>query len=266
MNMRRIVCAFFLLWCGLSFMTAQSNDIQTKDSLLYMLLNENGQTLTGEIVWEDSTTVYFKDISGKMSKLISKNQIKEIHAISQDELPSVMAKENKLKTNPNFAGDVELSFSFGTCWGLGATALYGYRLSSRWFVGAGTGLSLKWFDENFVSHDSETGSYDMRMYRFGHFCIPVYVAGKHRFAENNRLVPFVELKVGTLIDFEDSPAAGFYAQLKGGIELEHFKVSGGLSINTHNNIYHNNYTFSSYYYLFVRAVETTAQISFGYLF
>ena len=230
-------------------------------STVDVLTLTDGTTLLGEVTEENGEYVRFNDLSGKLSKLISKEQIKEIGTttVSGKQLKALTGKRQKRVTPPktiqrggNFSGDAEGSIAVGSAFGIGGTATYGYNINPHWFVGLGTGLTCRLG----ITHPDFFGA------------IPLYAAGKYYLDKvrinAKEVEPFVEAKLGVL--FALGYGAGFYGQFKGGLEFKNrFKLSAGLCLDTHpwgEMEYYQDYEV--YHSATVAGVQF--QASFGYCF
>lgn len=264
---RWICCALFgCMGFAMCHMEAQNTTMEgerqhASGSTVDVLTLTNGTTLLGEVTEENGEYVRFNDLSGKLSKLIYKEQIKEIDTttVSGKQLKALTGKRQKRTVRPNpilrggnFGGDAEGSIAVGSAFGVGGTATYGYYIDPHWFVGLGTGLTCRLG----ITHPDFFGA------------IPLYAAGKYFFDEvrinSKEVTPFVEAKLGVL--FAVGYGAGFYGQLKGGLEFNNrFKLSVGLCLDTHpsweTEYYHDHEVYRS-----ATVAGAQFQASFGYCF
>lgn len=247
--------------CSLEAQEKTVEDRQDAASTMDVIMLTDGTTLLGEVIEEDDEYVRFNEFSGKLSKLISKEQIKEIGTttVSGKQLKALTGKRQKrtARQSPilrggNFGGDAEGSIAVGSAFGVGGTATYGYYIDPHWFVGLGTGLTCRLG----ITHPDFFGA------------IPLYAAGKYFFDEvrinAKEVAPFVEAKLGVL--FAVGYGAGFYGQFTGGLEFNNrFKLSAGLCLDTHpsweTEYYHDHEVYRS-----ATVAGAQFQASFGYCF
>lgn len=237
--------------CSLEAQEKTVEDRQTTAATVDVITLTDGTTLLGEVIEEDDEYVRFNEFSGKLSKLISKEQIKEIGTTS------VSGKQFNTPPRPirrgsNFGGDAEGSVVVGSALGIGGTATYGYYINPHWFAGLGVGLTCRLG----ITNPDFFGA------------IPLYAAGKYFFDEvrinSKEVTPFVEAKLGVL--FAVGYGVGFYGQLKGGLEFNNrFKLSAGLCLDTHpsweTEYYHDHEVYRS-----ATVAGAQFQASFGYCF
>lgn len=202
---RWICCALFgCMGFAMCHMEAQNTTMEgerqhASGSTVDVLTLTNGMTLLGEVTEENGEYVRFNDLSGKLNKLIYKEQIKEIGTttVSGKQLKALTGKRQKrtVRPNPILRGQLR--------WGCGGK--YRHRVGFR-----------RW--------------------RYGYL--------------------WFALRYG----------AGFYGQLKGGLEFNNrFKLSVGLCLDTHpsweTEYYHDHEVYRS-----ATVAGAQFQASFGYCF
>lgn len=244
--------------CSLEAQEKTVEDRQTTAATVDVITLTDGTTLLGEVIEEDDEYVRFNEFSGKLSKLISKEQIKEIGttSVSGKQFNALAGNRQAFTARPmpvqrggDFGGDVEASLAVGSAFGGGATVTYGYYINPHWFAGLGTGLTCRLG----ITNPDFFGA------------VPLYAAGKYYFGNvrgGMKAEPFVEAKLGVLLAL--GYGAGFYGQFKGGLEFSNrFKLSVGLCLDTHPSEV---WDYFQEVYHPATLTGTQFQASFGYCF